>query len=152
MCTVKRWHLNRVVPKLKQAWDAILYTIVSLDLKDTMKLFSENLMKSMITGKVSEINKVGRAMEFIPKRKKLIAVIDELDKKYTPHKLALLKICLDLREAFYRTCKPLLNMRNLFNILLTQLKVAEILKEGCNIEVILYMKTMTSKSYLFTLY
>lgn len=115
-----------------------------------MKQVSESLMKSMITGKVSEIDKVSKAMEYFPKRKKIDIVINELDRKYTPHKLALIKICLDLREAYYRSCKPLLNLENLYKILLTQLKVAEILKQGCNIEVILYMKTMTSRYLLLT--
>ena len=81
----------------------MFYTTISLDLKESMKQVSESLMKSMITGKVSEIDKVSKAMEYFPKRKKIDIFIDELDRKYTPHKLALIKICLDLREAYYRS-------------------------------------------------
>lgn len=77
---------------------------------------------------------------------RLKVIIDDIETDYSPHKLALVKVCLDIREAYYKCFKPIFNLGNLYNILLIQQKVAEILKEGCNLEVILYMKTLTSKN------
>lgn len=51
---------------------------------------------------------------------------------------------MDLKEAYYKSYKPLFNLENLYKILLIQQKVAEIFQEGCNLEIILYLKTMTS--------
>ena len=44
-----------------------------------------------------------------------------------------------MKGAYYRTYKPLFNLKKLLHILTIQLKVAELLKEECNIEVILYL-------------
>lgn len=147
----ERVAFNAVVPKLKQGSSLLFQTHLELDRKDMMKTFSENLMKWMISGRISEVCKISKAMEFLPKQKKLNAIMAELDSSTLSYKLALLKICLDLREAYYRCCKPVFNLKKLYDVLQTQIKIAELLKEKCSIEVILYLKTMTSKCSWLTL-
>lgn len=95
-----------------------------------MKIATEKIMKEFIRGSLKGTNKIAEAMKIVPRRKELEIIFKEIKEKYSPYKLALLKICLDLKEAYYKTQKPVFNLKNLLNTLKVQLKVAELLKEG----------------------
>lgn len=65
----ERKAFKKVVPKLKKGSMKVFDLHQDLDRKDMMKLFSENIMKTMIRGHLGEAHKVSKAMEYLPSRK-----------------------------------------------------------------------------------
>jgi hypothetical protein len=129
---------QKVIPKLKQAATQIYDIHEATELKEMMKEFINRTMAYVKEGTLNSMQKATKAMKFLPKKvNKLKRILDKVDHKHSPHTLALVKVCLDMKEAYYKSCKPLYHLQNLHNILCLQQIIAGKLLDGCNFEVIL---------------
>ncbi|CAI2376721.1 unnamed protein product [Moneuplotes crassus] len=143
--------IDNIVPKLQKGAEEIFCINRNYDRRDIFRAFSLRTMSLLEKSEIQESDKIMKAMQIVPSCKRIKKAFKQIVeegaenfqiKKYSSHKLALLKVCLDLREAYYKTCKPIFNLAKLLNTLVLQREIAEYLQEDL---AILYIRTLTNQ-------
>ena len=93
ICIERGWHLNKVIPQLSAITTELFHAPLVLDRKDMLKIFVNGVMKEMKRGSIMGGNIIIKTMKVVPGRNKINKVLKEVEENYSPHKLALLKIC-----------------------------------------------------------